>query len=166
MTEKSSAKLANSAPQSPFQPIDQLLKALRGADGKIEIPAAAREFVQRSANSAKERVASVHAGAHQVTGAVENVVTRAVGGTADISRSLLQAAYANAEATFAAIEKLSAATCLKEASQIYLEFVRDRARAGLDQAKEVAETVRLKVAEGAKEIQDEVAKVGVTARAA
>lgn len=171
MPEKSNTKVAKSEVEFPvvqtgYQPIDQLVKVLRNTDGAIEVPPVARDFVKKSAVSAKQRAASVHNGALQLTGAFENVVNRTVSGTAEISRGLLQAAHQNVEATFAVVEKLATVSCFEEASRIYGEFLRERARAGVAQAKDAAESLRYNLTEGAKAIQNEVAKVTAAAKAA
>jgi hypothetical protein len=171
MPEKTNTKIAKPAVefadvQTGYQPIDQLVKVLRKTDGAIEVPPAAREFVKKSAVTAKQRAASAHNGALQLTGAFENVLTRTVSGSAEISRGLLQAAHQNVEATFAVVEKLATVSCFEEASRVYVEFLRERARVGVAQAKDAAESLRHNLTEGAKAIQNEVAKVTAAAKAA
>lgn len=167
MTEKSArqAKSATEASaEAAYQPIDSLLKALRDSD--VGIPTAARDFVKRSATSAKDRADSVHAGAETVTMAFENVLTHSIGGVADLSRALLQAAHQNTAATLVAIEKFAAVKSFDEAFQLQVEFIKDRGRASLVQAQDAVELVKRNVTEGAQAIQGEYTKVMSAAKAA
>lgn len=168
MPAKSDIKTGQTPAETAYEdasPAKSFLNALRNSDGQIEIPPAARDFVKNAATSAKERAASVHSGAEQVTVAVENVVTHTIGSIAEVNRSLLQAAYKNTEATFAAVEKLSQAQCLREAFQLNVDLVRAQARAGLDQASEIAGIVRRAFTQGAQTLRDDFAKVTAPANA-
>ncbi|MEY9159976.1 hypothetical protein ABIG04_008286 [Bradyrhizobium japonicum] len=64
----------------------------------LEVPEAAREFVKKTANTAKDRAAEVFAGSERVTAAVENAVTESVTEAGKISRNIQQAIYEDAEA--------------------------------------------------------------------
>ena len=50
-----------------FAPVTEALKTFQN----VEVPEAAREFVKKTANSAKERAADVYAGSEKVTAALE-----------------------------------------------------------------------------------------------
>ena len=136
-----------------------IVKALSDMQNKFEIPEAAREFVKRSAETARDRASEVHAGAHKVTGTIEGAMINAVTGVADINRELFKAALQDTQATFTAVEKLAGATSLAEGYQLYVDFLRERAEVGMSRAKNVAEFVSDKAADGYKTVQDGFSKV-------
>ena len=125
----------------------------------LEVPEAAREFVKKSANTAKDRAAEVFAGSERVTAAVENAVTESVTEAGKISRNIQQAMYQDAEAFFAGIDKLASAKSLSEAAQIQSEMVRARGEVFVSRAKATTEYLGKLVTEGAKNAQDNFAKV-------
>ena len=134
-----------------------IVKALSDMQNKFEIPEAAREFVKRSAETARDRASDVHAGVHKATGTIEGAVINAVTGVADINRELYKAALQDTQATFTAVEKLAGAKSLAEGYQLYVDFLRERAEVGMSRAKNVAEFVSDKAADGFKTVQDKVA---------
>jgi len=80
-----------------FAPVTEALKNLQN----MEVPEAAREFVKKTAGTAKERAADLHAGSEKVTAAIETAVTGSVSEAAKISRNIQQAIYQDTEAFFA-----------------------------------------------------------------
>jgi phasin len=90
----------------------------------LEVPEAAREFVKKSANTAKDRAAEVFAGSERVTAAVENAVTESVTEAGKISRNIQQAIYDDAQAFFAGIDKLASAKSFSEAVEIQSGLLR------------------------------------------
>ena len=136
-----------------------IVKALSDLQDKFEIPEAAREFVKRSAETARDRASDVHAGAHKMTGTIEGAVIKAVSGVADINRELFKAAHQDTQAAFTAVEKLAGAKSLAEGYQLYVDYLRERAEVGMSRAKNVAEFVSDKAADGYKTVQDGFSKV-------
>src|SRR5262249_6648967 len=125
----------------------------------VEVPEAAREFVKKSANTAKERAADVYAGSEKVTAAIETAVADGVTEAAKISRNIQQAMYQDAEAFFAGIDKLASAKSINEAVQIQSDLARARGEVLVSRAKSTAEYLGKLVANGAKSAQDNFAKV-------
>ena len=138
-----------------FAPVTEALKTFQN----VEVPEAAREFVKKTANSAKERAADVYAGSEKVTAALETAVTDSVTEAAKISRNIQQAIYQDAEAFFAGLDKLASATSLNEAVQIQSDLVRARGEVFISRAKSTTEYLGKLVANGAKTAQDNFAKV-------
>ena len=130
-----------------------------GETPAFEIPEAAREFVKRSAETARDRASDVHASAHKVTGAIEGAVIKAVTGVADLNRELFKAAHQDAQAAFVAVEKLAGAKSLAEAYQLQVDYLRERTEVGVTRAKNAAEFVSDKAADGFKTVQEGFAKV-------
>jgi phasin len=128
----------------------------------LEVPEAARDFVKKTANTAKERAADLHAGSEKVTDVIESTVAGSVSEAARISRTIQQAIYQDAEAFFAGIDKLASAKSLNEAVQIQSDMVRARGEVFMSRAKSTTEYLGKLVADGAKTAQDNFSKVYTT----
>jgi phasin len=135
-----------------FAPVTDALK-------NLEVPEAAREFVKKTANTAKDRAADLHAGSEKVTAAIETAVSGSVSEAAKISRNIQQAMYQDAEAFFAGIDKLASAKSFSEAVQIQSDMARARGEVFISRAKSTADYLGKLAAEGAKTAQDNFSKV-------
>src|ERR1700674_2397183 len=138
-----------------FAPVTDALKNIQN----MEVPEAAREFVKKTAGTAKDRAADLHAGSEKVTAAIETAVTGSVSEAAKISRNIQQAIYQDTEAFFAGIDKLASAKSLNEAVQIQSDMVRARGEVFMSRAKSTPEYLGKLVADGAKTAQDNCSKV-------
>ncbi|MBR1091960.1 phasin [Bradyrhizobium manausense] len=125
----------------------------------LEVPEAAREFVKKTANTAKDRAAEVFAGSERVTAAVENAVTESVTEAGKITRNIQQAIYEDAEAFFSGIDKLASAKSFSEAVEIQSSLLRARGEAFVSRAKATTDYLGKLAANGAKSAQDNFAKV-------
>src|SRR5690349_3650075 len=120
----------NSAAQDPmsfglkqaFAPLTDAFKNFQTMD----VPAGARDFVKKAAGTAQERSTDFHARSAKVTDAIETALTGTVTEVAKISRNIGQAAFEDAQAFFAGIDKLASATSFNEAVQIQSDMVRAR----------------------------------------
>jgi len=153
MTQKSKTKPAGNPATDAYSFMQGF-----GETPTFEIPEAAREFVKRSASTAKERAAEVHSGANRFAGLLEGAVIN--------YRKLLEAAHQDAEAALVAIEKLAAAKSLSEAMQLNVDYLRERSEVGMARAKDTAAYVGQTVTGGVKAVQEGFAKVAPFARAA
>ena len=138
-----------------FAPVTEALKNFQN----MEVPEAAREFVKKTANTAKDRAADVYAGSEKVTAAIETAAADSVSEAAKISRNIQQAIYQDCEAFFAGIDKLASAKSLNEAVQIQSDMARARGEVLVSRAKATTEYLGKLVANGAKTAQDNFAKV-------
>jgi phasin len=138
-----------------FTPVTEAFKNFQN----VEVPEAARDFVKKTASTAKERAADVFAGSEKVTAAIETAATDTVSEVAKISRNIQQAFYQDAEAFFAGIDKLASAKSLNEAVQIQSDLARAQGEVVVSRAKSSAEYLGKLVANGAKTAQDNFAKV-------
>ena len=145
--------LLNSVKEA-FAPVTDALKNLQN----MEVPEAAREFVKKTASTAKERAADVFAGSEKVTAAIETAVSDSVSEAAKISRNIQQALYQDAEAFFAGIDKLASAKSINEAVQIQSDLARARGEVFVSRAKSTTEYLGKLVADGAKTAQDNLSK--------
>ena len=138
-----------------FAPVTEALKNFQG----LEVPEAAREFVKKQAEAAKERAADFYAGSEKATEALETAVAGSVSEAAKISRNIQQALYQDAEAFFAGVDKLASAKSLNEAVQIQSDLLRARGEVLVSRAKASSEYLGKLVTDGAKTAQDNFAKV-------
>jgi phasin len=138
-----------------FAPVTEAFKNLQN----VEVPEVAREWVKKTANSAKERAADAYAGSEKVTAAIETAAADSVSEAAKISRNIQQAIYQDAEAFFAGIDKLASAKTINEAVQIQSDLVRARGEVFVSRAKSTSEYLGKLVANGAKTAQDNFSKV-------
>jgi phasin len=154
MTTETNGSVFDSVKEA-FAPVTEAIKNLQN----LEVPEAARDFVKRSANTAKERAADAYAGSEKVTAAIETAVADSVSEAAKISRNIQQALYQDAEAFFAGIDKLASAKSLNEAVQIQSDLARARGEVFISRAKSTTEYLGKLVANGAKTAQDNFTKV-------
>src|ERR1700712_4723143 len=138
-----------------FAPVTDALKNIQN----MEVPEAAREFVKKTAGTAKERAADLYAGSEKATAAIETAVSGSVSEAAKISRNIQQAIFQDAEAFFAGIDKLASATSLNEAVQIQSDMVRARGELFVSRAKSTTEYLGKLLADGAKTAQDNFSNV-------
>jgi phasin len=138
-----------------FAPVTDAFKSMQN----LEVPEAAREFVKKTAGTAKERAADLYAGSEKATAVIETTVANSVSEAAKISRNIQQALYQDAEAFFAGIDKLASAKSLNEAVQIQSDMVRARGEVLVSRTKSTTEYLGKLVADGAKTAQDNFAKV-------
>ena len=155
MTTETNTNTVLNTVKEAFAPVTEAFKNIQN----LEVPEAAREFVKKSASTAKERAADLHAGSEKVTAVIETAVAGSVSEAAKISRNIQQAIYQDAEAFFTGIDKLASAKSFNEAVQIQSDMVRARGETLVSRAKSTTEYLGKLVADGAKTAQDNFAKV-------
>src|SRR5947199_6188433 len=155
MTTETETNSVLSTVKEAFAPVTDALKNFQN----MEVPEAAREFVKKQTEAAKERAADIHAGSEKVTAAIETAVAGSVSEVAKISRNIQQAIYQDAEAFFAGIDKLASAKSINEAVQIQSDMLRTRGEVFVSRAKATTDYLGKLAADGAKSAQDNFAKV-------
>jgi len=166
MTKKRNARNTKSAAETTTGAYESAFKALSGLQSKLEIPESAREFVKRTAATAKERAAAMHDGANKMAGVIEGAIVDGVTGVADVNRKLIHTAHDDTEAALAAIDKLAAAKSLAEAYRLTVDYWRERGEVSMARAKNVAAFVSAKVYDGVKAIEDGAARIVPASRQA
>lgn len=134
-------------------------EAIENAQSKLEVPAAARDFVKKGAATAKERAETAHANTIKFANGAEKLTVSFVGGYANFARGLVDATLANVQHVLTTIEKVAAAKSVNEAAQIQVDFVRENASANAERVRNAAETARNVVTEGVKDVQAELSKL-------
>lgn len=146
----------NAATNSYFASVTEALETVQS---KLEVPAAARDFVKKGASTAKERVETAHEGAIKFANGAEKLSLSLVGGYANFARGVIDATVANVQHALNTVERVAAAKSVNEAVTIQVEAARESANANLERARSVAETARSAVTEGAKEVQAQLSKI-------
>src|ERR1700722_9697882 len=85
-TETQTNSVLNTVKEA-FAPVTEAFKNFQN----MEVPEAAREFVKKTAGTAKERAADLHAGSEKVTAAIETAVTGSVNEAAQIQSDMVRA---------------------------------------------------------------------------
>ncbi len=119
----------------------------------------AREFVKRSAATAKERSDNLYEGTKKYNSGLESVLTRAVTGYVGFLGNLAEAAHANVDHALTTAEKLAAAKSLSEAAQIQTDYVRENTAANVERVRNAVNATREAVTEGANNLRENAAKV-------
>jgi hypothetical protein len=153
--EKMMTRTSKPAPAA-FQ---QISDAIDSVSNKIEVPAAARDFVKRNVSTTRERAETIHASAAKATAGAEKFAASLVGGYANFARSLLDISLANVQHTLATVEKLAGVRSVSEAVEVQADFVREGARANVERIRNAADAPKSVVADGAKTVQAEISKI-------
>ncbi len=124
----------------------------------IEIPAVARELVQRAAKSAEARVESLNAGVEKATDTLESAFGSTATTFAEASRALQGAVYADVKAAIALVEKLAESANLADAAKVQVEFFNARGQVGLERVKAATEYFAKAMQTGAKATEHAIAK--------
>lgn len=133
--------------------------AFENIQTSFEVPAVARDFVKRTAASAKERAESTHSGAANVTESMEKFATSMAGAYAKLTRGLLDMTLANVQHSLSTVEKLAGAKSVNEAVQLQADFIRDNAQANFDRVRDAAENARTTLTSGVQTVQAEISRL-------
>ena len=131
------------------------------ASEPVVAPAAARDFVKKAAEAAKERATSLHVNAEKATASVEQTLVNTVGEVAKLTRQAQQAAYDDAEAFLSGLGNLASAKTVGEAVQIYVDYLRGRGDVAMARTRAAGDYFGKILADTSKTVQDNVAKAGV-----
>ncbi len=138
---------------------ESLAAAHDGFQNRLEVPETAREFVKRSAATAKDRSSDLHTGANKVTDAVEKTLVNAVNGIADVNRKTVEALYQDAQSVFAAIDNLADAQSFSQAYKVYVDYLRQQTKVNVARAEATASFASTKASEGFGALRDGIEKV-------
>ncbi|MDJ0613190.1 MAG: phasin family protein [Rhizobiaceae bacterium] len=117
-----------------------------------------REFVKRSAASAKERSDSIYDNSTKLNSGLEKALNRAVTGYVGFLGNLAEAAHANVTHVLTTTEKLAAAKTLSEAAQIQADFVRENTSANVERVRDAVNSTREVVMEGVEAVRENASK--------
>ncbi|MEM9332055.1 MAG: phasin family protein [Pseudomonadota bacterium] len=134
------------------------VKAEQIINNTSKIADSAREFVKRSAATAKERSDNLYEGSTKLNSGIEKVLSRAVTGYVGFLGNLAEATHANVDHALTTAEKLAAAKTLSEAAQIQADYVRENTSANVERVRAAVNSTREVVMEGAEVVRENVTK--------
>ena len=139
MTEASTTKGKAKAAPAPVIPMFEMPKfEIPKFDmPKVEVPAAFREIAEKSVAQAKDAYEKVKAATEEATDVLEDTYTTAMKGTVDYNLKLIEAARANANATFDLASELVSVKSFSEMVELTTAHARKQFEALTEQSKEL-----------------------------
>ena len=101
-----------------------------------------REFVRRSAATAKERSDNLYEGSEKLNNNLEGALKRMASGYVSMLGSVAELTHGNVNRALTTVEKLANAKSVSEAVRIQSDYVRDNTSANVNYVRDAAETVR------------------------
>lgn len=142
---------------------DETIKAeaVKGpaAAATTRVTEGAREFVRRSAASAKERSDDLYENSAKFNSGLESALKRAAGGYVSILGGFAAATHENVNRALNTVEKLANAQSVSEAVRIQSDYVRENTTANVALVRDAAETVREVTTENYNAARENVMKM-------
>ena len=112
------------------------------------------DFVKRTTATAKERTDGLYDNSKRYGADLESMLVRAARGYVDVLSNIADAAYANANHTYATAEKLADAKSVSETIQIQADFVRERSSKTAEDLRSAFEYTRDVVTTNTEALRD------------
>jgi hypothetical protein len=148
-----------SAGETTTATYESFINALNGLQSEGELRDALRELVKRGAATARSRGSDLHAETTKATGAIENVLVKAVNGVAETNRKIADAALQDIETACSSLEKLAGAKSFEEAYRAYADYLHHQNEVGVARAKSTAAYVSAKTSEAFDAVRDSATKL-------
>ena len=116
----------------------------------------AREFMRRSALTAKERSDDAYETVEKFNDNVETAMNRAVGGYVAMLDGVAKAAHEDVNRALTTVEKLAGARSVSEAVSIQTNYVRENTTANIERIRNVFGMTRDMMATGASTVRETV----------
>ncbi|MEL6751072.1 MAG: phasin family protein [Pseudomonadota bacterium] len=126
------------------------------ATAATKVADGAREFVRRSALTAKERTDNAYESVEQFNDNVESTMNRAVGGYVSILDGVAKAAHEDVTRALNSVEQLASAKSVSEAVSIQTTFIRENTTANIDRVRTVFGYGRDMLMDGAAMVRENV----------
>ncbi len=124
----------------------------------FEVPAAFREFAEKSVSQAREAYAKLKSASEDATGLVEETFEKTREGAFAIGVKALDAAKTNSDASFALAREMFGAKTLSEVIELQSAFARKQFEAITAQFKELQELGEKYVVNAARPVTEKVEK--------
>jgi len=124
----------------------------------MEIPAAFREFAEKSVSQAKENYEKLKSVAEEATDVLEETYATASKGAADYGLKVIETTRENTNAAFDFATELMAVKSLSEAIELSTAFTRKQFEAAAAQAKELVALAQKVGTETAEPMKESVTK--------
>lgn len=150
-TAKAAAAKAAKAFEAPFE-------AFNISFPSAEIPAAFREFAEKSVNGSKEAYAKMKSAAEEATEAFEDSYETARAGAVEFGNKSLEATKSHVDAAFALAKDMLAAKTFAEMIELQTGFARRQVEAMTAQAKDFQEFSQKYATEASRPVKESVEK--------
>lgn len=134
--------------------------------GQVEIPEMFRDAAEKSVKTAKEQYEKMRTAAEDATDMIEDQFETARNGFVEINAKAIEAAKANADATFRFAKDVLAVKSVSEAIELQTAFARQQFDMMQAQAKEMQELMTRYATEAQAPMKDAVSKFLSTVKAA
>jgi phasin len=124
----------------------------------FEVPAAVREFAEKSVTQARDAYSKLKTAADDATGLVEETLETARQGTFAIGVKSLDAAKSNSDASFSFARELFGAKTMSEVIELQSSFARKQFDAFTSQFKEIQALTEKLVTDTTKPVAEKVEK--------
>lgn len=151
------AKKAAKAATAPFTN-GNAFEAFSFPTPTFEVPAAVREFAEKSVNQARDAYAKLKTSADEATALVEETVETARAGTYAIGLKAVDAAKSNSDASFSFARELFGAKSMTDVIEMQSTFARKQFDAFTSQFREFQALTEKLVTETTKPVTDKVQK--------
>ena len=118
-----------------------------------------REFMRRSAATAKDRSDAIYEGSETVNDTLENAMTKVVGGYVSILGGMARVAHANVNRALTTVEKLANAQSVSEAVRIQTDYIRENTSANFAEVRNAAGTTREVLGDGVDAAREQASKM-------
>lgn len=126
---------------------------------KVEVPDAFRSFAEQGSKQAKESYEKFRTAAEEATDVIEDTFESTRSGIVALNAKALDAAQANAEATFKFAREILTVKTFAEAIELQSSFFRSQFEALTAQAKDFQEVATKVAGEAAQPAKDAFAKI-------
>lgn len=150
-------KKTDSAVKADTANVEDIREAATGAASRVA--EGAREFVRRSAATAKERSDNAYDMAEKYNDGLESAMKRFVDGYVSVLQFGARAAHEDATRALSTLEKLAEAKSVSEAVQIQTAFVRENTQANIERTRTAFGATRDVVANGYDNVRETVQDV-------
>ncbi len=157
MTATASTKKAAKAAAAPFTN-GTTFEAFSFPTPTFEVPAAVREFAEKSVTQARDAYATLKTSADEATALVEKTVETARAGSFAIGMKAVDAAKSNSDASFSFARELFGAKTMSDVIELQSTFARKQFDAFTSQFKEFQALTEKLVTDTTKPVTDKVQK--------
>ena len=157
MTTATAAKKATKSASNPFTGAAPF-EAFGFPTQTFEVPAAVREFAEKSVSQARDAYAKMKTAADDATGLVEETIETAREGAFAIGVKALDAAKSNSDASFSFARDLFGAKTMSDVIELQSTFARKQFDAFASQFKEFQALTEKLVTDTTKPVADKVEK--------
>ena len=145
---------------------DDTIVATESSKVTEKVAESAREFVRRSAATAKERSDDVFEGTTKFNSGLETALNRVVGGYITVLGGMATTTHENVNRALTTVEKLANAQSFTDAVRIQSDYVRENTTANIESARTAVNVTRDVVMDGANSVRESVGKAWPYGKAA